>query len=93
MENQEAYKRAKRKVGAKVGFYIHLFVFLGVNLLLFIINLITSTGYFWFKWPLLGWSMGLFFHGISVFPFSGRKIRDLQEWMIAEEMQRESRHE
>jgi len=55
MENQEAYKRAKKKVGAKVGFYIHLAVFGGVNLLLVMINMSTSTGY---KWPLWGWSIG-----------------------------------
>ncbi len=55
MENQEVYQRAKKRVEAKIGFYIHLAVYAGVNILLIIINLSTSPQYIWFKWPLLGW--------------------------------------
>ena len=36
MENQEAYRRAKRRAEAKIGFYIHLAVYVGVNILLII---------------------------------------------------------
>ncbi len=49
MENQEAYQKAKKRVEAKIGFYIHLAVYVGVNILLIIINLITSSQYLWFK--------------------------------------------
>jgi hypothetical protein len=93
MENQESYKRAKKKVEAKIGFYIHLVVFVGVNLLLVVVNMAASPQYFWFKWPLLGWSIGLFFHGISVFAFSGRKFKSMKDRMIEEEMKKESREE
>lgn len=89
MENQEAYQRAKKRVQAKIGFYIHLAVYVGVNILLIIINLATSPQYFWFRWPLLGWSIGLFFHGMSIFVFSGRKFKEIKEKMIEEEMKRE----
>jgi len=89
MENQEAYKRAKRRVEAKIGFYIHLAVYVGVNILLIIINLATSPEYFWFKWPLFGWGIGLFFHGLSIFIFSGRKFVEIKKRMIEDEMRRE----
>lgn len=89
MENQEAYRRAKKRVQAKIGFYIHLAVYVGVNILLIIINLATSPQYLWFRWPLLGWSIGLFFHGMSIFVFSGGKFKEIKEKMIEEEMKRE----
>lgn len=89
MENQEAYQSAKKRVQAKIGFYIHLAVYVGVNILLIIINLATSPQYFWFRWPLLGWSIGLFFHGMFIFVFSGRKFKEIKERMIEEEMKRE----
>jgi hypothetical protein len=88
MENQKAYQKAKRRVEAKVGFYIHLSVYIAVNLLLIIINLTTSPEYLWFKWPLMGWGIGLFFHAIGVFVFSGRSL--VTEQMIEKEMKKEA---
>ena len=88
MENQELYEKAKKKVEAKIGFYIHLTVYAGVNTLLIIINLITSTQYLWFKWPLIGWGIGLFFHALGVFAFS--KGLSINERMIEKEMRKET---
>ena len=47
----------------------------------------TSPDALWFYWPLLGWGIGVLFHGMKVFnitPFLGRnweeqKIRELME--------------
>jgi hypothetical protein len=89
MENQEAYQEAKKRVEAKIGFFVHLAVYVGVNILLIIINLITSPRYLWFKWPLIGWSIGVFFHGLSVFVFSSRGLSAVKERMIEEEMKKE----
>jgi len=86
MENQEAYRRAKKKVEAKFGFYIHVAVYIAVNTLLIIINLSTSTPYFWPKWPLIGWGIGVFFHALGVFVFSGGSA--IKEQMIEKEMQK-----
>ena len=91
MENREAYEKAKKRVEAKIGFYIHLAVYVGVNVLLIVINLTTSPQYLWFEWPLFGWGIGLFFHGMSIFVFSGRKFREAKERMIEEEIKKESR--
>jgi hypothetical protein len=89
MENQEAYQEAKKRVEAKIGFFVHLAVYVGVNILLILINLITSPQYLWFKWPLIGWSIGVFFHGLSVFVFSSRGLSAVKERMIEEEMKKE----
>lgn len=90
MKNHEAYQRAKKRAEAKIGFYIHLAVYIGVNILLIIINLSTSPQYIWFKWPLLGWGIGLFFHGMSIFVFSGKKFKGIKEKMIEKEIKRDS---
>lgn len=90
MENQEAYEKAKKTVEAKMGFYVHLAVYVGVNVLLIVINLATSPQYLWFKWPLLGWGIGIFFHGMSIFVFSGRKFKGIKERMIEKEIKKDS---
>jgi hypothetical protein len=85
MEHQEAYEKAKKRVEAKMGFYIHLAVYIGVNLFLIAINLVTAPDQPWFKWPLMGWGIGLFFHGLGVFAsFKGDSIK---ERMIEKEME------
>ena len=89
MENQEAYERAKKKVEAKLGFYIHLAAYIVVNILLIIINLSTSPGYLWFKWPLLGWGIGIVFHALGAFVFSGGSI--IKERMIEKEIEKQAR--
>jgi hypothetical protein len=88
VENQEAYQKAKKRVEAKIAFYIHLAVYVGVNILLLMINLVTSTQYLWFKWPLIGWGIGLFFHALGVFAFT--EGSSIKERMIQKEMQKET---
>ncbi len=88
MDDQQVYERAKKRVAAKIGFYIHLTVYVAVNILLLIINLAT-TEYPWFKWPLVGWGVGLGVHGLIVFALgSGSSIK---ERMIEKELQRQAR--
>jgi hypothetical protein len=49
------------------GFFIHLFVYLAVNALLAIVNLLYTPGHYWFLYPLLGWGALLAFHAFRVF--------------------------
>jgi hypothetical protein len=81
------YQKAKERVEAIKGLYIHLTVYVIVNLILFSINMIVSPDGLWFLWPLTGWGIGLAFHALTVFGFSRafgadweeRKIRELME--------------
>ena len=88
MENQEAYKKAKKRVEAKIGFFIHLSIYIAINIVLIFINLRTSPQYIWFKWPLIGWGIGVFFHAMGVFVFSGKSA--ITEKMIEKEMKKEA---
>lgn len=56
-----------RRAGAKLGFYIHLVAYIAVNLLLVGINLSTTPQVLWFRWPLMGWGIGLFAHWFATF--------------------------
>ncbi len=89
MNNQEKYDQAKKRVMAKYGFYIHLSFYSAVNLLLIVINLSNLSEGVWFIYPLMGWGIGLFIHGLSAFVFAGRKSL-ITEKMIEKEMNKES---
>ncbi len=58
--------RARRRVGRKIGFFIHATVFVLVNLGLFALNQLTGEPR-WHHLPLLGWGLGLAIHGIVTF--------------------------
>ena len=65
------YEKARKRVKEKKKFYKHLSSFITVNIFLFLLNIFTSPGHFWFIYPLLGWGMGLMGHYYEVFGFPG----------------------
>lgn len=65
--NEDSIKKARKRVKSKKGFYKHLSSFLIVNIFLFLINLFTTPGDWWFIFPLLSWGIGLASHYVSVF--------------------------
>ena len=83
------YQKAKDRVEAIKGLYIHLTVYVVVNLILFSINMIVSPDGLWFLWPLMGWGVGLFFHALSVFGFGRGFSADWEERRIRELMEKE----
>jgi len=73
MNDQLTHEEAKQKAQAIKGFYQHLLVYVLVNILLFVINLLKSPGSWWFYWPLLGWGIGVIAHGLRAFlGYAGR---------------------
>ena len=86
MRNYDIEKKAKKKVKAKKEFYGHLISFVSTMVFLLIINLLTSPGYLWVVWPLLGWGIGLVSHYFSVFGFFGMGTDDWEEQEIQKEI-------
>ncbi|MDB5877556.1 MAG: hypothetical protein JWQ41_970 [Variovorax sp.] len=64
-ESLRIEKLARRRVKSKLGWYTHAAIYLIVNSVLLAISL--GTGRHWALYPLLGWGVGLLFHGIAVF--------------------------
>jgi hypothetical protein len=93
MEDQEKYERARKRVEEIKGFYVHLVVFVLVNLGLFLINIIRSPEVYWFYWPLIGWGIGLVAHGFGVFGLPGVLGSDWEERKIKQIMEKERERE
>ncbi len=90
----EAYKRAVRRVQARMGFQQHIIAYLLGNTLLVLIYLLTQVmpgfpAYPWFIWPILGWSLALIFHFMEVFVFSESRTRQTRQRLIERELQHE----
>ncbi len=87
MNQQAKYQEAKARVAALKKFYTHLGVYVLVNISLFLRNIIISPDRLWFFWPLLGWTIAIVLHALSVFG-AGRPLgADWEERKIAEFMQ------
>jgi hypothetical protein len=72
----ERLARARRRVGALKGFYIHLAAFVLVMAGLAVINLLRGPPW-WVLWVLLGWGIGVVAHGLAV---SSRTSRAIADW-------------
>ena len=69
LQDRELERQARKRAGAKLGWYIHACVYLCVNLLL--VALSAASGRGWAVFPLLGWGIGLAIHGAVVFLVTG----------------------
>jgi len=84
-QDQTLEGRARRRVGMKLGFYVHALVFVLVNLGLWAIN-VTGGGTPWHRWPLAGWGLGLAIHGlVTLLNLRGEGLR---QRMLASEIER-----
>jgi hypothetical protein len=71
---------ARKRAGAKMGWYIHATIYVLVNLYWYLTLSFSS-----FK-PLLGWGIGLALHGVSVFVLG--KGSSMRERMVQRERER-----
>ena len=69
LPNRDIERTARRRAGAKLGWYIHATVFLAVNTMLALIA--ASGGRSWAIYPAVGWGIGLAIHGAVVFLVTG----------------------
>ena len=86
MQENELYEQARKQVEARIGFGIHLGVYVAVNALLLFLDLRENEAWDWSYWTLMGWGIGVLFHGLSVFVFAEGSAR--KEWMIEREVER-----
>lgn len=77
-------RRAERRADAKIAFRTHFLTYVLVNAGLAAINYVTSPGDWWVVWPMFGWGIGLFAHGVATFVETG----DMRERQIEKELRR-----
>ena len=78
-------RRARKRVDMKMGFLVHLLVYLCVNAGLAVLQAVQG-GEHWNLWPLFGWGIGLAIHGlVTLLELRGEGLR---ERMLAAEIER-----
>jgi hypothetical protein len=86
LSSEEIEHLARRRAGAKMGWYLHATVFVLVNLLLLALSRHGFGHRPWSVFPVLGWGVGLVLHGVSVFVLG--KGSGLRERMVERERER-----
>lgn len=90
MSVEEIDRIARRRAGAKLGWYVHAMVYLLVNLFLFSLSEYGFGTRAWSVKPLLGWGLGLALHGISVwFLGAGGQLRERMVQKERDRLQRQ----
>ncbi|MCA0213894.1 MAG: 2TM domain-containing protein [Proteobacteria bacterium] len=81
---------ARKRAGAKLGWYAHATVYVLVNIVIFAMSRYAFGTRPWSVFPLLGWGLGLALHGVSVFILgSGSNLRERLVQQERERIQRQ----
>ncbi|MES2810911.1 MAG: 2TM domain-containing protein [Bacteroidota bacterium] len=92
-EEIERYERAKKHVENIKGFYGNFISYVLVILFLAFINLRYTPEHIWFYWPMLGWGVGVLFHGIKVFNWFPFLSKDWEQKKIKQYMEEEKNNQ
>jgi hypothetical protein len=97
--NREKLKRAKKRVEAIKGFYIHLTVYIIINTFISTMKIVRNIGdgesfnEAFFDFGTLAvwffWGIGLFFHGVKVFSYNPLFGKEWEEKQIQKYMDKE----
>jgi hypothetical protein len=75
--SDERMEKARKRAKEKMDFFRHLATYVIVMVVLVIINNVTSPGYQWWLWPLLGWGIAIVSHFLKVFVTGNRLEKKL----------------
>jgi hypothetical protein len=78
LEEQELRERAIESLKKKRDFWSHVFAWALVNSFVVGVWVVTGSGFFWPIFPILGWGVGVFFHGWDAYarPPTQQRIDD-----------------
>jgi hypothetical protein len=86
LSDDDIERIARKRAGAKLGWYVHAAVYVAVNLLLFAISFEGFGQRPWSVYPAMGWGLGLALHGVAVFLLGAGS--DLRERLVQRERDR-----
>jgi hypothetical protein len=81
----ERRERAIRRVAAIKGFYVHLAVYLVVNIGLFVVDALTGSDW-WVQWVAFGWGIGVAAHALAVFGHGSKVVAEWEDRKIKQLM-------
>ena len=70
--DDEKYEEAKKRVKELAEFYRNFISYIFFNIILILINLVTSPDSLWFYWVTIFWGIGIALHAANVFILKGR---------------------
>ncbi len=91
VDTDRDHHRAERIVAEKVGFFRHAMVYVLVNVVLLVVNLMMSSDFLWFVLVLGGWGVLLLAHFLGVFVFRGGAFERWRRREIEKEMEKQRR--
>ena len=77
------YLEAKKRTDDIKGLFIHLAIFVAINLGLFLVDVLTGSGW-WFYWATIFWGMGLAAHAVAIYFDQSLRVRRWEEGKIEE---------
>lgn len=83
-QSDPRYQDAKKRVNELREFYQHLWTYIGINVVLFLINLITAPGVWWFYWVTVFWGIAVIMHAVSTFGTNRIMSKDWEDRKIKE---------
>ncbi len=84
-------EEAKKRVEELKDFYKDFYSYIVVNVILIIINLVTSPRDLWFYWVTVFWGIGLILHAFRVFGKNRVLGKDWKERKMKEIMEKDSK--
>ena len=75
---EKNYEEARARVHQLRSFYMSLITYLIVNVLLIVVNVLTSPDNLWFYWVTIFWGVGILFHAMTIFVGKGKLLGS--EW-------------
>ncbi len=92
MSTEELERVARKRAGAKLGWYTHAGVYLIVNTAMVLASMYGLRQRPWTIYPALGWGLGLALHAIAVFVLgSGSSLRERLVQKERERLQNQQR--
>lgn len=89
MTDNDRYVRARKRVEEIKGFYLHVFIYVVVNIGLVFMDWASGEGW-WFYWATMGWGIGVAAHAAALFMdgMSGWETRKVEQ-LVAKEAERD----
>jgi len=88
------YEKAKKRVKELKDFYRNLVTYIVINVILIIINLVTSPGKLWFYWVTIFWGIAILIHASKTFILKDKFLgEEWEEKKIKEILEKEEKPE
>lgn len=88
---QSALARARRKVAAIKGLYIHAAIFVVVNAGLVVVDWLSGEGW-WVQYVLIGWGIGVASHAVAVYFEASERVAEWEDRKVQELLRERERH-